>query len=194
MTDYKEHKKKRNDGFTLVELIVVIVILAILAAILVPALLGYIDRAKKGKVYLNARNAMMATQAVLSQYYAAGTPLGELYSTGGTYVYTNDDPFAQEVLSIADPPEGYDFISFGCNANSVDTNGEIQREGYTLKFFLYSENNEQVYYYNGEWHDGAWQNDDELVRQSNYIYVIYDDLDAYISQKYTTTEAATVSE
>ena len=36
-------KMKENKGFTLVELIVVIVILAILAAILVPALLGYID-------------------------------------------------------------------------------------------------------------------------------------------------------
>ena len=34
-------------GFTLVELIVVLVILAILAAILVPALLGYVDRAKE---------------------------------------------------------------------------------------------------------------------------------------------------
>ena len=34
-------KMKENKGFTLVELIVVIVILAILAAILVPALLGY---------------------------------------------------------------------------------------------------------------------------------------------------------
>ena len=38
--------RKDNKGFTLVELIVVLVILAILAAILVPALLGYIDKAK----------------------------------------------------------------------------------------------------------------------------------------------------
>ncbi|MBQ1326631.1 MAG: type II secretion system protein, partial [Eubacterium sp.] len=41
--------KKNNKGFTLVELIVVLVILAILAAVLVPALLGYIDKAKKKK-------------------------------------------------------------------------------------------------------------------------------------------------
>ena len=39
--------KEKNHGFTLVELIVVIVILAILAAILVPQLLGYIDKAKQ---------------------------------------------------------------------------------------------------------------------------------------------------
>ena len=41
-------KKKR--GFTLVELIVVLVILAILAALLVPALTGYIDKARKRQV------------------------------------------------------------------------------------------------------------------------------------------------
>ena len=41
--------KKNNKGFTLVELIVVLVILAILAAILVPTLLGYIERARSEK-------------------------------------------------------------------------------------------------------------------------------------------------
>ena len=39
--------QKNKQGFTLVELIVVLVILAILAALLVPALTGYIDRAKE---------------------------------------------------------------------------------------------------------------------------------------------------
>ena len=46
---------RKNRGFTLVELIVVLVILAILAAILVPALLGYIDKAKKEKILLEAK-------------------------------------------------------------------------------------------------------------------------------------------
>ena len=43
-------KKKSKRGFTLVELIVVLVILAILAALLIPALTGYIDKAKKSQV------------------------------------------------------------------------------------------------------------------------------------------------
>ena len=43
----KIRKMKNKKGFTLVELIVVLVILAILAALLVPALTGYIDKARE---------------------------------------------------------------------------------------------------------------------------------------------------
>ena len=61
---------KNDKGFTLVEMIVVLVILAILAAILVPALLGYIDDARKKQSLLNAKNAMTAAQAELTKLYA----------------------------------------------------------------------------------------------------------------------------
>ena len=50
-------KLKDKKGFTLVELIVVLVILAILAALLVPALTGYIDKARKAMVWLLQRLA-----------------------------------------------------------------------------------------------------------------------------------------
>lgn len=45
----KKFMKNNKKGFTLVELIVVLVILAILAALLIPALTGYIDKAKDRK-------------------------------------------------------------------------------------------------------------------------------------------------
>ncbi len=68
----KEMKKNRKSGFTLVELIVVLVILTILAAILVPALLGYIDKAREKQYALEARSIYEATQAYVTEQYGKG--------------------------------------------------------------------------------------------------------------------------
>jgi prepilin-type N-terminal cleavage/methylation domain len=62
--------KKNNKGFTLVELIVVLVILAILAAILVPALLGYIDKAREGQYAEEAHSILVAAQGFCTEKYA----------------------------------------------------------------------------------------------------------------------------
>ena len=63
----KENKK----GFTLVELIVVLVILAILAALLIPALTGYIDKAKDKSITAETRQAVMAAQPLVDEKYAS---------------------------------------------------------------------------------------------------------------------------
>jgi len=65
-------KKNNNKGFTLVELIVVLVILAILAAILVPTLLGYINRARDEKDYSTAQSVRVAVQAEIDELYGKG--------------------------------------------------------------------------------------------------------------------------
>ena len=52
---FKKLKENKKKGFTLVELIVVLVILAILAALLIPALTGYIDKAKNKSVVAETR-------------------------------------------------------------------------------------------------------------------------------------------
>ena len=62
--------RNKKRGFTLVELIVVLVILAVLAALLVPALTGYIDKAKKNQVIAETRMLTQAAQTELSTLYA----------------------------------------------------------------------------------------------------------------------------
>lgn len=84
MISKMRERVKNKKGFTLVELIVVLVILAILIALLVPALTGYIDKAKQRGVETEARNALVAAQTEVSELYrdvAAGTFAEDLSDT-----------------------------------------------------------------------------------------------------------------
>lgn len=70
---WKKLKNNGKKGFTLVELIVVLVILAILAALLIPALTGYIDKAKEKDLIAKTRQIVMASQTLLDEAYAEKT-------------------------------------------------------------------------------------------------------------------------
>lgn len=59
----------RKKGFTLVELIVVLAIMAILGSMLVPTLLGFIDKARSAQDIVNVR---AAKQASLARYLSDG--------------------------------------------------------------------------------------------------------------------------
>lgn len=70
MIELQQKRRSKKGGFTLVELIVVLVILAILAALLIPALTGYIDKAKDKNVIAETRQIVMAAQTVADESYA----------------------------------------------------------------------------------------------------------------------------
>lgn len=63
------YSKNRKRGFTLVELIIVLTILAILAALLIPSLIGYINKAKKDKIIAETRMLHETVQTVTSELY-----------------------------------------------------------------------------------------------------------------------------
>lgn len=65
-----QNKRRAKGGFTLVELIVVLVILAILAALLIPALTGYIDKAKEKSITAETRSVVMAAQTLYDEKFA----------------------------------------------------------------------------------------------------------------------------
>lgn len=63
-------QKNAEKGFTLIELIVVMVILSILAAMMVPAMTGWIDKAKEKQAAIECRTYYLAAQTLASELYA----------------------------------------------------------------------------------------------------------------------------
>ncbi|MCE5235383.1 MAG: prepilin-type N-terminal cleavage/methylation domain-containing protein [Clostridiaceae bacterium] len=61
------NKRFGKKGFTLIELIVVIAIIAILAVILIPRFTGFTDSANKKAAISDARNILVAVQALQAQ-------------------------------------------------------------------------------------------------------------------------------
>ena len=120
----KKLGKSSKKGFTLVELIVVIVILAVLAAMLVPALIGYVDRAKKEKDYQTASTVYAAAQAAITEKYAKGDTTivkgteGKLEATT-----TADGDLVLELAGVSkDKVTAY---SFSYDKNLIITKGEV---------------------------------------------------------------------
>ena len=99
---------KNKKGFTLVEVVVVLVILAILAAILIPTLTGYVDKAKEKAIISEARSTVLAAQTLASEAYAGGT----------TIDHTNN---ADEVAALAEVTESY-ITSFTVSSAGKVTN------------------------------------------------------------------------
>lgn len=87
--------KKDQKGFTLVEVIVVLVILAIMAAVLIPSLIGYIDKSRQNTVVSETRSIVTAVQTLASEKYAkqndSSTTVYTLGTVAGTTVILYND-------------------------------------------------------------------------------------------------------
>ena len=64
---------RNKRGFTLMEVIIVLVILAIMAALLIPALTGYVDKANENTCLIECRHFITAAQTISVEKYAART-------------------------------------------------------------------------------------------------------------------------
>lgn len=115
MIALQQKRRSKKGGFTLVELIVVLVILAILAALLIPALTGYIDKAKEKRIVAETRQVVMAAQTLYDEAYGNS-------NTAPTFDKTNDIKY-EDVAKLAEVKGTIDEITMGTgtNANKIGT-------------------------------------------------------------------------
>lgn len=64
--------KKRDKGFTLVEIIVVLLIIGILLAITIPSIMGYVRKAEDAKLIADMRTLVVEANETATKYFVNG--------------------------------------------------------------------------------------------------------------------------
>lgn len=87
--------KKRNDGFTLIEIIVVLLIIGILLAITIPSIMGYVKKAEDAKYQAQVRPMFLEAQSyaieMFGKYGLEGKTIeGNTNKTETTKLITNE--------------------------------------------------------------------------------------------------------
>ena len=119
-------RRRSDDGFTLVEIMVVVVIIGLLASFIVPRVMGRVDDARVTK----ARGDIQAIETALTlyrldngRYPPSGDGLAALSESGDYLARVSDDPWGQAYQYRYPGTRGGDYDLFSLGPNRVEDAG-----------------------------------------------------------------------
>lgn len=111
--NFMQEKKLNNEGFTLMELIIVVAIIAILIALIAPNLTSFLDTATNTSYDANAKSCYTAASAWVTQERISGSVITGTITVNNSKVSSEGTLTTEQKKSLA---EALDNGSFG---NSV---------------------------------------------------------------------------
>lgn len=157
ITDKLNNAKKNQDGFSFIEVIIVIAMILILTAILIPSYMGFVETAREANVKISARNMYTAIQAANMSLDSLETSK-ELYlelkelnpaliAVGATYDETSKSLTESEIFTqnsdgtSSDLSEYADYGVLTENTCAIsDISFEFDNPGFTFDYYQYLNN------------------------------------------------------
>ncbi|MBR5177856.1 MAG: prepilin-type N-terminal cleavage/methylation domain-containing protein [Lachnospiraceae bacterium] len=175
---------KKNKGFTMVEIVLVLVVLAILAAIIIPVTLSIVDSSRQAQIAIDAKDIWQSVQTSLNEQMATdkhylrdtdnnnkrGAPMNEKeMDSDWTKIKAKfeDTTFAfdfstyelsQRILKKIENEDSYQFIYFVCGRfyDYYLSENEMDK-AYTSYMVIYKYfDDDKTYYYNGSDISNEW--------------------------------------
>jgi prepilin-type N-terminal cleavage/methylation domain-containing protein len=136
-------KGSKLKGFTLVELIVVIAIIGVLASILVPNMMGYVEKANVKRALSDAKSVQNVLAAEITSCYTGGGALQsddlDMIKSGSKTGFHIDDP---EDIFLED--------KLGYNYTGIIYDFDYSAEGFKFAYTTKNLENKYKVYYNFE--------------------------------------------